>query len=179
MSAEFFRRYIDILNEDTFNHGINSNFEKQDESAKKPFRQMVDKQQRSLVEKLKNLNVSDAIKEFLIGIHDPDGKVFKAAYYSFPKGSQAQEQLAKEIAAKYGVDADELLDAETKLRGLLLNGGILDQDLEEGKWFRTAYGWAGGSKPDGGKYKHPEQTKADKEAKKKELEKQNPSSDKG
>ena len=42
--------------------------------------------------------------------------------------------------------------------------------VAEGKWFKTDYGWAGGSKPGGGKYKHPDQLKADREAKKKSKE---------
>jgi hypothetical protein len=42
--------------------------------------------------------------------------------------------------------------------------------VAEGKHFKTAYGWAGGSKPGGGTYKHPDQIKADREAKKKAKE---------
>ena len=39
------------------------------------------------------------------------------------------------------------------------------QGVSEGKWFRTAYGWAGGEKPGGGKYKHPETAAAERRAK--------------
>lgn len=46
------------------------------------------------------------------------------------------------------------------------------EDVLEGRWFRTAYGWAGGSRPGGGTYKHPEQIKADGEAKRKAKEKE-------
>jgi hypothetical protein len=48
----------------------------------------------------------------------------------------------------------------------------LNNMFKEGKWFKTQYGWAGGSKPGGGKYKHPDQIKADRAAKKAEKEKQ-------
>jgi hypothetical protein len=45
------------------------------------------------------------------------------------------------------------------------------QSVEEAKHFRTAYGWAGGSNEKTGKpYKHPEQIKAEREARKKEKE---------
>jgi hypothetical protein len=40
------------------------------------------------------------------------------------------------------------------------------QDIQEVKHFKTSYGYAGGSKPSGGQYRHPEQTKADSAAKK-------------
>ena len=39
------------------------------------------------------------------------------------------------------------------------------QGVAEGKWFRTAYGWAGGAKPGGGTYKHPETAAAERRAK--------------
>jgi hypothetical protein len=45
-------------------------------------------------------------------------------------------------------------------------------ELDEGKWFKTSYGWAGGSKPGGGKYKHPDTIKAEREAKKKAKQEQ-------
>jgi hypothetical protein len=45
-----------------------------------------------------------------------------------------------------------------------------DQDMSEAKYFKTAYGYAGGSKPSGGTYKHPERIKADKEKEKKEKQ---------
>ena len=39
--------------------------------------------------------------------------------------------------------------------------------VDEGKWFKTSYGWAGGrNEKTGGTYKHPDQIKADREAKK-------------
>ena len=42
-----------------------------------------------------------------------------------------------------------------------------EDDLEEAKHFKTAYGWAGGrNEKTGGTYKHPDQIKADREAKK-------------
>lgn len=46
-------------------------------------------------------------------------------------------------------------------------------DLLEVKHFRTSYGWAGGRNEKTGKqYKHPDQVKADQEAKKKEKSKE-------
>jgi hypothetical protein len=51
--------------------------------------------------------------------------------------------------------------------------------VEEGRYFKTAYGYAGGSRPGGGTYKHPEQIEADREAKKKAKEKEKNKEQKG
>ena len=45
-------------------------------------------------------------------------------------------------------------------------GATRDDGVAEVKHFKTSYGYAGGSKPGGGQYRHPEQTKADSAAKK-------------
>ena len=48
-----------------------------------------------------------------------------------------------------------------------------EDEIGEGKWFKTDYGWAGGSKPGGGTYKHPDTIKAERAARakaKKEAE---------
>lgn len=42
-----------------------------------------------------------------------------------------------------------------------------DVNVQEAKHFKTAYGWAGGAKPGGGTYKHPDQIKADRLARNK------------
>lgn len=47
-----------------------------------------------------------------------------------------------------------------------------ENELDEGKWFKTDYGWAGGSKPGGGTYKHPDTIKAEKAARKKAKQEQ-------
>lgn len=36
------------------------------------------------------------------------------------------------------------------------HSALLEQSVDEGKWFRTTYGWAGGSRPGGSQYAHPE-----------------------
>ena len=44
---------------------------------------------------------------------------------------------------------------------------VAETEVAEGKWFKTQYGWAGGrNEKTGGTYKHPDQVKADREAKK-------------
>ena len=55
-------------------------------------------------------------KEYLIAINDPKGKVYRAAYYSFPKGQDAKEAVRQEIAAKHNIDPATLEDAERQLR---------------------------------------------------------------
>lgn len=55
-------------------------------------------------------------KEYLIAINDPKGKVYRAAYYSFPKGQDAKEAARQEIAAKHNIDPATLEDAERQLR---------------------------------------------------------------
>ena len=61
------------------------------------------------------------------------------------------------VAEKYGLNPKVFVYGPSK-------------PMAEGKHFKTAYGWAGGSKPGGGTYKHPDQIKADREAKKKSKE---------
>jgi hypothetical protein len=45
-------------------------------------------------------------------------------------------------------------------------GAVRDEGIAEVKHFKTSYGYAGGRKPSGGQYRHPDQTKADSVAKK-------------
>jgi hypothetical protein len=52
-----------------------------------------------------------ASKEFIQGVYDPAGPVYRAAYKSFPKGQQAEAILRKHIAQKYGVREKDLIDA--------------------------------------------------------------------
>ena len=62
-------------------------------------------------------------------------------------------------------------DAANYALDTMLNEDV--EQVEEAKHFRTAYGWAGGRNEKTGKtYKHPDQIKADREAKKAEKEKQ-------
>ena len=82
-------------------------------------------------------------------------------YLKYEAASEESDQLMPfaEDAASYALDS-------------MLNEGA-DEQVEEAKHFRTAYGWAGGRNEKTGKtYKHPEQIKADREAKKAEEEKQ-------
>lgn len=67
-----------------------------------------------------------AIKEFLEALDDPKGKHQRAARRSFPKSQAAQEELANEIGAKYGIDPQVLHDAEVSRRAeILLRGWSL------------------------------------------------------
>ena len=74
----------------------------------------------------------------------------------------SQGGTRRELVAKYHQTKDPK-DAEAARRA-----GATQQELQgvaEGKWFRTTYGWAGGEKPGGGKYKHPETVAAERRAK--------------
>lgn len=67
---------------------------------------------------------------------------------------------------------DDKEDAHSTAKRMVKEGFAIDEaeHVDEGRYFRTAYGYAGGSRPGGGTYKHPEQIKADREAKKKAKE---------
>jgi len=74
----------------------------------------------------------------------------------------SQGGTRRELVAKYHQTKDPK-DAEAARRA-----GATQQELQgvaEGLWFRTTYGWAGGEKPGGGKYKHPETVAAERRAK--------------
>jgi len=90
-----------------------------DEVAKSDFRQRVEHQQHSTIEKIKNSNHSPAVKEYLIAINDPAGEIFKAGYRSFPKGQDAKEKIRNIIAQKYKIDPKDLENAD-----LLMTAGL-------------------------------------------------------
>jgi hypothetical protein len=82
-------------------------------------------------------NLELAANEFIKGIYDPTGPVYRAAYKSFPKGQAEEAQLRKHIAKKYGVSEKELSDAETNYRASRLAGSRRrikseDQIIDEG-----------------------------------------------
>jgi hypothetical protein len=74
-----------------------------DEAKKSEFRLKTEQQQYDKLEKIKNSSLPHWAKEYLTLLNDPKGKVFKAAYYSFPKGQDAREEAAQYIMNKYKV----------------------------------------------------------------------------
>jgi hypothetical protein len=80
-----------------------------DEAKKSEFRLKTEQQQYDKLEKIKNSLLPHWAKEYLILLNDPKGKVFKAAYYSFPKGQDAREEAAQYIMNKYKVP-QEMID---------------------------------------------------------------------
>jgi hypothetical protein len=72
-------------------------------------------------------------------------------------------------------EAKRMLDAGADESAAWAHFQGTKQEMAEGKWFRTTYGWAGGEKPGGGKYVHPEvaaERRREKAKKKRELERQ-------
>jgi hypothetical protein len=92
------------------------------EGRKTNFRFAAEQQSLNLIEKIKNSNLSDVVKLYLIAINDPTMPVFKASYRSFPKGNEVKNQVKKSIAQKYNVDVKELEDAEEQLMVAILQG---------------------------------------------------------
>jgi hypothetical protein len=74
-----------------------------EEAKKSEFRQKTEQQQYDKLEKIKNSALPQWAKEYLTLLNDPKSKVFKAAYYSFPKGQAAREEAAQYIMNKYKV----------------------------------------------------------------------------
>jgi hypothetical protein len=58
------------------------------------------------------MNTQQAIKEYLAGIDDPTGPVYKAAYKSFSRGQTEKYAYAMRIGMEYDIDPRKLLDAE-------------------------------------------------------------------
>jgi len=87
--------------------------------------------QRKQVEETHDSKLELAAKEFIKGIYDPTGPVYRAAYRSFHKGQDAEAQLRKHIAQKYGVSEKDLSDAETTHRASKLAGPRRKKDVEE------------------------------------------------
>ena len=74
-----------------------------EEAKKSEFRQQSEQQQLEKLEKIASSSLPHWAKEYLTLLNDPKGKVFKAAYYSFPKGQAAREEAAQYIMNKYKV----------------------------------------------------------------------------
>lgn len=72
-----------------------------------------------------------AAEEFIKGIYDRSGPVYKAYYKSFQQGQAVENQLRKQIAKKYGVSEKDLSNAETSHRASKLAGSGRNKDLEE------------------------------------------------
>jgi hypothetical protein len=87
--------------------------------------------QRKQVEETHDSKLELAAKEFIKGIYDPTGPVYRSAYRSFQKGQDAEAQLRKHIAQKYGVSEKDLSDAETTHRASKLAGPRRKKDVEE------------------------------------------------
>jgi hypothetical protein len=96
-----------------------------------------------------------------------------AKFLGHQAGAQQGDAMAHAKRPGDGADAGSDIDdrAHKRLKGVnRAVDKLTGQGMAEGKHFKTAYGWAGGSKPGGGTYKHPDQIKADREAKKKSKE---------
>ena len=78
-----------------------------------------------------------------------------------------------DVDKKLGKAVDKMSQAEKVKKGLAHPDTLKKKGVAEAKHFRTAYGWAGGYNEKTGKsHKHPEQIKADRDAKKQAKEKQ-------
>jgi hypothetical protein len=87
-----------------------------DEARKSEFRQRAEHQQLKQLEKINNSTLPHWAKEYLTLLTDPKGKVFKAAYYSFPKGQDARKEAAEYIMQKYKIP-QEWIDKINRLKG--------------------------------------------------------------
>lgn len=93
------------------------------------FRKKTFQQQLDFVNKIKSSDISDWEKEYLIKANHPNGKVFKASYYSFPKGERARKELAQEISTKHGIPIEDVERLEISSRIEQMNE--LASDLKE------------------------------------------------
>jgi hypothetical protein len=103
----------------------------------------------------------------------------KAEWYSFLKDLRTFSRrnllnFETHDISRDGLRISDIRQASHSDRAYTRNDVVEGKDIQEVKHFRTAYGWAGGAKPSGGKYKHPDQIKADREAKEKAKEKAKP-----
>lgn len=92
-------------------------------------------QSRPGFERIKNnLDLGPAEKEYLMLINDPDGPIFRASCYSFPKGRAAREQAADQVAKKYNIDPAILHNAEEQRMVSILQSrkGRLKEALVQG-----------------------------------------------
>ena len=108
------------------------------ETRKSDFRNTVEQQALAAVERIKNSDYPDVIKQYLIAITDPSGPVFKAAYHSYPKGNEARDRIKDIFAQKYNVDPDELEKADLDyIATQLTEVDDLDENLRD--WFKDKW----------------------------------------
>lgn len=99
------------------------------EAKKSEFRLKAEQQQLKQLEKINNSTLPHWAKEYLTLLTDPNGKVFKAAYYSFGKGQDARKEAAEYIMQKYKIP-QEWID---KIN--LLKGSHVTKNREEDRHF--------------------------------------------
>lgn len=63
-----------------------------------------------------------AQRQYLFNIHDPNGRPWREAYYSFRKGQEAREAEAERVAEEFGVTVKHLQDAVFTYMGRILGG---------------------------------------------------------
>lgn len=108
------------------------------ETRKSDFRNAAEQQAERAVERIKNSDYPDVVKQYLIAINDPSGPVFKAAYYSYSKGNEARDRIKNIVAQKYNVDPDELEKAELDyIATQLTEVDDLDENLRD--WFKDKW----------------------------------------
>lgn len=103
------------------------------------------------------------------GEHDAEFIDHEDNWYNMADWARAEFKKGKSVeeVIKYLRDNDYLGPRDINNFMKTVSGEKWNESVEEGKHFRTAYGWAGGRNEKTGKmYKHPDQIKADREAKK-------------
>jgi hypothetical protein len=88
-----------------------------EEAKKSEFRLKAEQQQYATLEKIANSPLPHWAKEYLTLLNDPKGKVYKAAYYSFPKGQEARAEVAQYIMDKYKVPKEWITKVD-RLKGM-------------------------------------------------------------
>ena len=103
------------------------------------------------------------------GEHDAEFIDHEDSFYNMAEYAHKQMAKGKSLqdVVKYLRDNKYLGALEVNSFVKQVRGEKWNESVEEAKHFRTAYGWAGGrNEKTGGTYKHPDQIKADREAKK-------------
>jgi len=103
------------------------------------------------------------------GEHDAEFIDHEDNWYNMADWARAEFKKGKSVeeVIKYLRDNDYLGPRDINNFMKTVRGEKWNESVEEGKHFKTAYGWAGGRNEKTGKmYKHPDQIKADREAKK-------------
>lgn len=118
---------------------------------------------------------ADTMKMHAIRYHvfaGKDGRLKTKIKY-FPSADKMYkwaEKAPDTVPGFYEIDGYSYPQFDANNKRIDAYGGMDESAVEEGKWFRTTYGWAGGAKPGGGTYKHPEiaaqERKAKRDAKK-------------